>query len=271
VTRPSVNPAWLRQLHASASQAPRRLRQPFWANASLIGTVEVDFLSQIKLQPHDCLRKKLLKEERAGVVGWAIHGDVTTTLNRLAVAMRGAGLAGAWRDEQLAVLDEAGRRIGSIERAAVRPLGIATQAVHLVGQTPGGSCWVQQRAFNKSVDPGLWDTLMGGMISAEETLATALQRETWEEAGLHISDLKDLRPGGRLSTGRPSDDGGGTGYVVEQIDWYGCTVPDGLTPVNQDGEVERFALLPQDELLSRLQNDEFTIDAALIFAQLLGL
>jgi len=26
--------------------------------------------------------------------------------------------------------------------------------------------WVQQRALDKANDPGLWDTLMGGMVSA---------------------------------------------------------------------------------------------------------
>jgi len=50
----------------------------------------------------------------------------------------------------------------------VRTLGIATQAVHLVGTTPGGSVWVQQRAFDKAVDPGLWDTLMAPDVLARD-------------------------------------------------------------------------------------------------------
>lgn len=185
--------------------------------------------------------------------------------------MRDAGLAGAWRDEQLAVCDEAGQRMGTIERAAVRPLGITTHAVHLAAQTADGHHWVQQRALDKSVDPGLLDTLMGGMISATDTLETALQRETWEEAGLQLTELHSLQNGGCLTTGRPSPDGGGTGYLVEHIDWYYCTVPAGVRPVNQDGEVELFALLPRDELLHRMQHNDFTIDAALILAQVLRL
>ena len=74
------------------------------------------------------------------------------------------------------------KTIGQVERGAVRPLGIATQAVHLVGHAADGRIWVQQRALNKANDPGLWDTLMGGMVSAADTVATALVRETWEEA-----------------------------------------------------------------------------------------
>ncbi len=124
-------------------------------------------------------------------------GDVTTSLNKIAVALHEAGLAGAWRDEQLAVPDQFGHRKGTVERAAVRPLGITTLAVHLVGQSPDGRFWVQQRAFDKSNDPGLWDTLMGGMVSAADTVETALVRETWEEAGLHTAALQAMRYGGQ--------------------------------------------------------------------------
>jgi 8-oxo-dGTP pyrophosphatase MutT (NUDIX family) len=271
VNGPRVNPDWLRNLHASAVQPPRQLRQPLWAGASVIGSVEADFLNQISLQPTIYLREQLSKEERSNIVGWCVHGDVTTTLNELARALHDAGLAGAWRDEQLAVDNENGQRVGTVERAAVRPLGITTHAVHLAAQTFDGRHWVQQRAFNKSNDPGLWDTLMGGMVSAFDTLQTALQRETWEEAGLHIADVQGLRYGGRLTTRRPAVDGNGAGYVVEHIDWYGCTLPDGLIPLNQDGEVEQFALMDSRELISAMERGEFTLEAALILAGVMRL
>jgi 8-oxo-dGTP pyrophosphatase MutT (NUDIX family) len=266
-----VNLDWLRRLRASAVQAPRQLRQPLWAGQSVIGSVEADFLSQITLQPTFYVRKQLSKEERSGFAGWRVHGDVTATLNELAHALHDAGLAGAWRDEQLAVTDDSGQRVGTIERAAVRPLGIATHAVHLTAQTADGRHWVQQRALNKSNDPGLWDTLMGGMVSAVDTLQTALQRETWEEAGLQIAAVEDLRYGGRLTTRRPAVDGNGAGYVVEHIDWYCCTLPDGLVPLNQDGEVAQFALIDGPDLVAAMQRGKFTLEAVLILADVMGL
>lgn len=266
-----VDPDWLATLRARAVQPPRRPRQPLWAGASRIGSVEADFIRKIDLQPRQYLRKQLSKEERSGLVGWHVSGDVTTTLNELASAMHDAGLAGAWRDEQLAVTDETGRRVGTVERAAVRPLGITTHAVHLAAQTAEGRHWVQQRAFNKSNDPGLWDTLMGGMVAAADTRETALQRETWEEAGLHTADLQGLRYGGRFSTSRPAVDGQGAGYVVEHIDWYRCTVPDALVPGNQDGEVEQFALMDDATLIAAMARGVFTLEAALILAVVMGL
>lgn len=262
------DPVQLRALRAAAVQPPLRPRVPLWSGASVIGSVEPDFLDQISLQPLSDGGKQLLKEERVEGPGWHLLGDVTTGLNHLAAALHRAGLAGAWRDEQLAVNDQHGRRLGSVERAAVRPLGIRTQAVHLLGQAPDGRFWVQQRAFDKPNDPGLWDTLMGGMISGADTLDSALARETWEEAGLHLIDLQALRHGGRIHTCRPAHDGGGAGYLDEHLDWYHCTVPDGLVPVNQDGEVERFALMDGQALLQKMQQNEFTLEAMLIQAAL---
>ena len=58
--------------------------------------------------------------------------------------------------------------------------------------------------------------------------------------------------------------------MVERIDWFRATVPEGLVPVNQDGEVERFELLETDEVQSRLAQDAFTPEAALVLAGFYG-
>ena len=227
-------------------------------------------MHHLALQANKAVREQLLKQEQSG---WHLtpgQSDVTTRLSQLAAVLKDAGSAGAWRNEQLAVRNEAGVQIGTIERGAVRPLGIATLAVHLVGQAADGRFWVQQRALNKPNDPGKWDTLMGGMVSAADTVETALQRETWEEAGLHIGDLQNLRYGGRQSNCRPSGDGA-AGYMQEFIEWYTCTVPDVLVPNNQDGEVAQFVLLDEAQLLVAIQRGDFTLEAALIMASVLGL
>jgi 8-oxo-dGTP pyrophosphatase MutT (NUDIX family) len=267
---PAFDREGLRALRARANQAPLRPRVPLWAGESVIGSVEPGFLHQITLQANTDGRNALLKKERPEPLGWRLMGDVTASLNRVATALHEAGLAGAWRNEQIAVNDQDGRRRGTVERAAVRPLGITTQAVHLVGQTPDGRFWVQQRALDKATDPLLWDTLMGGMVAAADTLETALARETWEEAGLRMADLQSVRDAGRVRIRRPCGDGKGAGYVSEQIDWYRCTVPDGLVPRNQDGEVAQFALMSRSQLLEALRRGEFTLEAALILCAAMG-
>lgn len=264
-----MDPHWLAALRASAQLPPARPRLPLLAGDAVIGSVEADFLSQIRLQPILDGREQLSKEEHFGGWVWRLRGEPTAALGALALALRDAGLAHAWRDEQLAVADAEGRRIGTVERAVVRVLGITTAAVHLVGQAEDGRFWVQQRAWSKSNDPGMWDTLMGGMISDADTLASALERETWEEAGLRLAHLRNIVRGGHVDIRRPCDDGRGAGYVIERIDWYHCTVPDGQVPVNQDGEVERFVLMDESEMLDKMHANEFTSEAALIQAALL--
>ena len=267
----ALNPGWLYKLRASGNAPPLRPRVPLWAGESTIGSVEPDFLSQKALQPLFYGREKLVKAEHPVELGWRLLGDVSTSLDQLAKVLNSANLSGAWRGEQLAVHDQFGHFKGTVERAAVRPLGIATQAVHLAARTTDGRHWVQQRALNKSNDPGLWDTLMGGMVSSAETLDSALERETWEEAGLKLDQLQGLAHGGVLSIRKPAIDGNGAGYVVEDIDWYSCKVPDGVLPVNQDGEVAQFRLMTDDEVIAAMQCGEFTLEAALILVKVMGL
>lgn len=259
---------WLRNALAQAQQPPLRPRQCLGIGGHVVGTVEQEFIQ--------CLGADVLQANGLALNWshglWQVQGegDATGCLNRLAQAMRVAGHCGAWRNEQLAVCNAQGRRIATIERGAVRPLGIATQAVHLVGAVADGRIWVQQRADDKPTNPGKWDTLMGGMVSAEDTLAQAVERETWEEAGLRVGDLQDMRHGGHVDFARPSQEAEGQGYMRERIDWYAVTVPQGLRPDNQDGEVQGFELLERREVVQWLLEDRFTPEASLVLAAYFG-
>ena len=130
--------------------------------------------------------------------------------------------------------------------------------------TDGARVWVQQRAFDKATDPGRWDTLMGGQVAAGETVESALVRETWEEAGLEVATLLELERGERLTIRRQVAEG----YMVEHLDVYVARLPEGAVPRNQDGEVERFECLTEDELDKRLAGAEFTLEATLILGAL---
>jgi 8-oxo-dGTP pyrophosphatase MutT (NUDIX family) len=237
-----------------------------------MGSVEDDFFGPLFQQPDSPATQCLQREASDGEPRWRVLGEATQTLAQLALALREAGVgrvAQQWRNELLAVPDAQGRRIASVERGLAYPLGIATRAVHLVGLAPDGRCWVQQRAFDKAHDPGQWDTLMGGMVSVHDSLESALERETWEEAGLHIDALQNLKYGGKVALRKPSADGSDGGFVVEDVDWFLATVPDGMTPLNQDGEVVQFCLLDRTQLVAQLNRDEFTTEAALILLALL--
>jgi 8-oxo-dGTP pyrophosphatase MutT (NUDIX family) len=271
--RLAVDPQWRAALLARADQLPLRPRIPLLWQQHVIGSVEADFFDPL-MSHRPALARDLLQLEHSGSDShWRLLGDATPALQALADALREQGVGRVrqhWRNEQLAVCDAQGQRIASVERGICRPLGMATSAVHLVGGTSDGRFWVQQRSLDKANEPGLWDTLMGGMVSAQDSLASALARETWEEAGLRMDTLTDLRRGGEVLLRKPSSDAADAGYVVERVDWYRCTVPDGVQPLNQDGEVAQFALLEMPDLIERLQRDEFTTEAALILECALG-
>lgn len=254
--------AWRQHLRAAADCAPRRPRVPLSWQGAVIGSVEPDLFERAALDGAALLRWH-------GPQGWEIAGALTDSLAHVAVVLRERGLAHAWRDEQLAVRDAAGAVLGTVERAVARPLGITTHAVHLVATDAAGGHWVQQRAFDKPSDPGLWDTLVGGLVPARDTTGEALARETWEEAGLRLAQVRALRHGGRLLTRRPFGDLA-HGYVVEAIDWFACTLPAGVVPANQDGEVAGFRCMAPGEVEVLLQRDGFTIDASLVLLAAFG-
>jgi 8-oxo-dGTP pyrophosphatase MutT (NUDIX family) len=267
-----ADPRWLAERHSAANQPPRQVRQPLLWQGHWIGSLEPDLVQEIRLQALLDKTSLLQETEHQGAPAWQVLGELTSSLNELAQQLRAISpyVQRQWRNEALAVCNPSGERLAVVERGAVRPLGIPTQAVHLVGRSRSGGFWVQQRALDKANDPGLWDTLMGGMVSAADTLQTALARETWEEAGLQLQALESLRCGGRVTLRRPTGVGTG-GYMVEHIDWFQAWLPDGLEPLNQDGEVAQFALLDRDSLLSKLEQNEFTLEASLILAEVLAL
>ena len=253
----AASPEWIARLRQRADAAPSRPREALFSGESQIGSIEVT------------LGVSLVDAGlplRAAGMGWRLRGSPSPALEVIARWLNANGLGGRWRDELLSVIDAAGTVVGQIERAAVRPLGIATQAVHLVGYTADAKVWAQQRALDKATDPGAWDTLMGGLVAAGETLEDTLARETWEEAGLVVGSLQDLRRAGSLVIRRPVSDG----YMVERIAVFEAWVPSGVTPVNQDGEVERFECLDAARLMQRLQEESFTLEAALILLDWLG-
>jgi 8-oxo-dGTP pyrophosphatase MutT (NUDIX family) len=247
---------WLEALRARADRPPERPREPLClAGATVtIGSIEPGLGERLVAAG--------LPLARVGGRWQLRAADADAALDAIARWLHAQGLGGRWRGELLAVTDADGARRGAVERAAVRPLGIATYAVHLVGWTRAGELWVQQRALDKATDPGLWDTLMGGLVAGDESTRETLVRETDEEAGLEVGALEDVAHADRLVIRRPVHDG----YMVEHIEVFEAVVPDKVEPRNRDGEVERFERLGPNTVVERLRADAFTLEAALILA-----
>jgi isopentenyldiphosphate isomerase len=248
--------SWLAALRQSADAPPTAPRAPLTLGAPpiQIGSIEASLAERM----HGA--GLLLRTPGSH---WLIEAPPDTSLAAIAHWLHANRLGGPWRNELLAVTDprlESLAALASVERAAVRPLGITTFAVHLVAMRADGHVWVQQRADDKATDPGQWDTTMGGQVGAGESMNDALTRETWEEAGLRRAELQDLRKMERLAFRRPVSEG----YLVEHIDVFEARLADATTPVNQDGEVQAFECLAPDTLIEWLLAGKFTLEAAVI-------
>ncbi|CAB3932089.1 NUDIX hydrolase [Achromobacter insolitus] len=189
--------------------------------------------------------------------------SLNDVLEQAAQLLRQANCLRGWRDELLDVLD-GDEPLGVIERAAVRPLGLLTKAVHLNAWTPDGRLWVARRALSKSTDPGMWDTLVGGLAGSREDLELALVRECGEEAGLDEPDLTQrspLRTILRIHRRLPE------GYQVEDVLTSTCVLSADVRPANRDGEVMEIATIDAATAVRQVAEGEFTLEAALVIIE----
>jgi len=251
-----VTPDWLRRARAAADAAPAQPRVPllFGAEAAPVGSVEPGLGERL------AAAGLLLRHADAA---WWLAEPGDEALAAIARWLHAEGICARWRDELLSVRDASGRRLGAIERAAVRALAIATEAVHLDVAASQGGTWVQLRARSKATDPGLWDTTMGGQVGHGESIEDALRRETLEEAGLDAASLRALRRRDDILVRRPVAEG----YMVERIVVFGARLGADAEPVNRDGEVERFERLDVASLRDRLAAGGFTLEATLILGR----
>ena len=95
--------------------------------------------------------------------------------------------------ELLPIVDEAGKVVGSATRGECHDgTKLLHPVVHLHLFDPLGRLYLQRRPLWKTIQPGKWDTAVGGHIDYGEDVATALKREVCEELGITDSEPRFL-------------------------------------------------------------------------------
>jgi 8-oxo-dGTP pyrophosphatase MutT (NUDIX family) len=197
-------------------------------------------------------------------------------LAHLADQLRSKGVITGWRDEKFSYWSEQVFENGhppfepgpdvpeefQMERAAFRFFGLHSHAVHINGLTPNGDLWCGRRAMSKATDPGMLDNLAAGGLPAGETCASCAVRELAEEAGIDAMLAQTAVPMAGVTTCREVPEG----WHYETLWVYNLLLPEGLTPVNQDGEVSEFMCLSPHEVVQAIADKHFTPDAACVIA-----
>ncbi len=100
--------------------------------------------------------------------------------------------------EMLPVVDEQGNIVGAATRGechgGAKPLH---PVVHLHVFNARGDLYLQRRPLWKDIQPGKWDTSVGGHVDLGESVEMALRREVREELGIEVHGLADTRAGAR--------------------------------------------------------------------------
>lgn len=256
---------------AQANTGSSLARTPLWHGAERIGSVAPEHLAAVRRFTG------LLREEANGLhLRPASAEALTAAFADANATLRAEGLVRGWREEAFTVHGPAsGTDHGRIERAATRFWGLLTWGAHCNGFVRAANgqiaqLWLGQRAANKSVDPNQWDNLIGAGVGAGQSPLDALLREAWEEAGLVPAQMAAVCPGRVVQMCRAIPEG----LQFERLACFDVELPAGLQPRNQDGEVQRFELLPVEAALARAESGAMTVDSALVtldFAERHGL
>lgn len=98
-------------------------------------------------------------------------------------------------NELFPIVDTDGLVIGSATRRECHSGSMLLHpVVHLHIFAPDGSLLLQKRSDDKDIQPGRWDTSVGGHVDYGESILDALRREAAEELGLLDFDAKPLMP-----------------------------------------------------------------------------
>ncbi len=149
-------------------------------------------------------------------------------------------------EEWLPLVSEEGVVTGKVPRKAVHDGSkLLHPVVHLHILTIQNSILLQKRPVTKDIQPGKWDTAVGGHIEAGETLEEALKRETFEETGLREFSTRFLK-----KYVWESDVEKELVYVFITYDHHGISV--------QSEEVDELRFWKRSEVERNLGKDVFT-------------
>ena len=180
------------------------------------------------------------------------------------------GVIAGWVDELYAVshrFDEQPKM--ALERAAASYLGIRGYGIHvngLVKKSDGIYNWVAVRAKDKPFWPGRFDQIVAGGQGIGIGLMENVIKESAEEADIP----KELAAQAQQRTTLHYCYASSRGIYMSTLFNYDLWLPEDFTPVNTDGEVDEFVLMPLQQVAEIIKStDNFKANCNLVNIDLL--
>jgi hypothetical protein len=174
----------------------------------------------------------------------------TAAVAALCLDLRGLGDLPAEHGDVYAAIEAFGDEpLFTLDRAAVPYFGLRAFGVHLNGyvRTPRGlSMWLAERSREKPTYPGMLDQLVAGGQPAGISPLDNLVKECAEEAAIPRELALQAVPAGSIRYVMETE----RGIKPEQMFCYDLELPGDFVPKAVDGEVERFLLLPIEEVVA---------------------
>ncbi|CAK7903194.1 hypothetical protein CAAN1_07S06282 [[Candida] anglica] len=178
-----------------------------------------------------------------------------------------------WRNELFCVYNPTSVPYLLVERSFSVLLGVPTYGVHIMGYIPSNKSnngklklWIPRRSSTKPTYPGKLDNTVAGGLGYPYGLFDTVIKECAEEAGLDEEYVRShVKSSGVVSyMYKPNEN---DLIVQPEIEYTYDLIFDNETdvvPHPVDGEAESFTLMDIDEVLERIQNNEFKPNCALI-------
>jgi hypothetical protein len=178
---------------------------------------------------------------------------ISAAVDRVVDALVEAHRIPKWRNETFDVMPHWGEKpLFRLDRGAVPFFGVRAYGIHLNGYRHEGDrwfLWIGRRARNKQVSPGKLDNIVAGGISSGYGAAATLAKEAAEEAAIGAALIARAVPAGALTYRMETR----LGIRDDVMFVYDLELPADFVPINSDGEIEGFELMPLDVILERIR------------------
>jgi 8-oxo-dGTP pyrophosphatase MutT (NUDIX family) len=227
----------------------------------------------IRREPAAFLLSRGLVTKFGGDIGISGGGFIAVSahLIQIIAALDEAKLMAAPRREMTPVLRRwnAGA-CAEIDRAGLPALGLPAFGIHVNGfvrTDTGLHLWVGHRARDRQVAPGKLDHLVAGGIPMGFTARETVIKEAEEEAGLTAEIAGRARPVSQITYRLSLPEG----LRNDTLFVYDLELPQGLVPVSNDGEVERFELMSIARVIETVrETDDFKFNVNLVLIDFLA-